>query len=220
MEPKIIVARLDGTEIDSEKKAQEIMKFAPEVQCSLIHLVEPAGEHLLWVGNDSHFLKIKPVFNDDFIPKSFDQIKVSFLKDSCFFTFREKLYFLLNSDDGLLITYVSVFNCWKEIDILLKKPDSIKYICKAYHISDNKSNARKFVGYCWRVVNDRYIYTFPFFPEDFLEIKKYPLYEMDYEAMDVGEKFFHQNTLWTVYQEGEKQFFANPNLMTLHLCQR
>ena len=38
--------------------------------------------------------------------------------------------------------------------------------------------------------------------------------------MDVGEKFFHQNTLWTVYQEGEKQFFANPNLMTLHLCQR
>ncbi len=125
MEPKIIVARLDGTEIDSEKKAQEIMKFAPEVQCSLIHLVEPAGEHLLWVGNDSHFLKIKPVFNDDFIPKSFDQIKVSFLKDSCFFTFREKLYFLLNSDDGLLITYVSVFNCWKEIDILLKNPTAL-----------------------------------------------------------------------------------------------
>lgn len=220
MEPKIIVIPLQEKDISSAQKALEIMNFDTQYPCSLLHLVKGNEEHLLWFGDNGDSWKIKPVFEDDFVPQNMNQFQISFLKPQHFLIYQKELYFLISTQNGMLITKVSVYNMWQEVDILFKLPNSIRYICKAFHISDDKTNARKLIGYCWRILSNNCIYTFPFFKEDFRKIIQIPHHELDFEAMEAGDKFFHKNILWTVYQQEEKLFFANPNSLTLHSYQK
>lgn len=216
MEPKIIVIPLSEEDISSEEKVLQLMKLSSHNKCSLFLLNNSYEEHLFWAGDDGYCLKMKPVFAHDYIPENLANFQIAILTPQCFFIYRKELYFLMNTETGMQITKVSVFNFWKEIEITYNISDCTAYICKAFHITDSKKNAYKLIGYCWRVVKDSYIYTFPFFPEDYIAIKQIPHTELNFECLEEGEKFFHRNQLWTVHKD-EKHFFANPHCLKLSL---
>lgn len=217
MKPKVIATKLSENTLDSKEKALKKMNFSSQSNCCLVLITGKQEEHLLWVGDDGHNLKIRPVFTYDYAPEDISKMDLFVIEAQSYFIYRKKLYFYAKSENEELISQISVFNICEEIKILYNIPNGINYICKAYRICDDKKASRKLIGICWRCLVNNYIYTLPFFFEDYQEIINIPKNEVCFECLEAGETFFHGGQIWTVYQQEYKNFYANPKNLKLSL---
>lgn len=214
METKIIFEENPRPGIYKEEKVRSILKADKLHKCQLFHLHNPRREHYIWAISDTKYLKMKSLFDYDYIPENPNDFQIEMLLPDTFFYHQCKLYYLSKNENGCLeVGEVAVYNTWKEISTVaaaIGMSDAHLQIARSYLIKDRDPQARHFIGYCWRATTDTLMATLPLFKDDFYQIRLYDFNELDFEWMEKGEKIIHDGQFWQICQDEEKHFYTIP----------
>lgn len=212
MNAKIIIDNNPDPEIYQEKVVRELLN-EPNTQhpCQLMRVKDNDQIYYVWAISAEDYTSLNPLFKNDKLPSLFDRYKTEIIAPNTFFYKAPNVYYIYKQKNGMLeVGEIDIFSGWEEILTMAKalginNPQG--HIARAYLLNEDKHNARKLIGHCWRVYNDSLIGTLPLFRDDFRKIIQYSQRELDFEEMDINENILHNNILWKVQQNEEKKFF-------------
>lgn len=214
METRIIFEENPRPGTYQEEKVRSVLRANSIYKCQLFHLHNPRQEHYIWAISDIENLKLKTLFDYDYIPENPNTFIIQIVKPDTYFYHRHKLYYIFKKENGYLeVGEIAVYNTWEEISTIANAigiNDAHLQIAKVYHLSDNRQNAYRFIGYCWRATKGIITATLPLFKEDFIQIRQYPFEELDFEWLERGDKIIHNKQVWQICLDEQGHFSAVP----------
>lgn len=214
METRIIFEKTPRPGTYQEEKVRLILRADSFYKCQLFHLHNPRQEHYIWAISDTEHLKLKTLFDYDYIPENPNNFIIQIVRPNTYFFHQNKLYYIFKKENGYLeVGEIAIYNTWEEVSTIAEAigmSDAHLQIAKVYHLNDNRQNARRLIGYCWRATTEKITATLPLFQEDFAKIRQYLFEDLDFEWLEQGDKIIHDKQVWQICLDEQEHFFIVP----------
>lgn len=212
MKPNFVFSKKPCPGIYDEVQARKIIGCWNKGIMYLKYMEGQQDNFFFWVWKNGKRHETIPVFDRDYVPRTFNLKDLSPLIPGNFFNYGDRLYFVMQDKKGQWqINEIEVCTTWLEAKAWCQvyglEENANSYIARVCQITDSPVQPLKFLGYCWRLYDDKHLYHAPLFYDDFDKIKYIDTRELAYEMVEPEEVILHNFERWTVYQYEEEKFY-------------
>lgn len=197
--------------IYSETEARKLFHQSRKGNIFLVFCPGEKDNHFFWYWEHHIQKNFTPLFDEEITPENLTREDLFLIEENNFFNYQNHIYYLYKKEnEGLKVGEIEVCTTWIEAEIWsqIYGLDTAKsYIARVFHITDDRIEPLKLLGYCWRIYNHSHIHHAPLFYDDFDRIKNINFLELSYEMVEPGETILHNSERWKVYQQEKDNFF-------------